>query len=308
MNSSEPRIELVKVSKWYEEVLGLNEVSLDLGPGVVGLLGPNGAGKSTLIKLVCGMLAPSLGVVRVNGTPPFDRPGVMRRVGLCPEQDPVYPDASAWEALTFLTGLHGYGRAEARSRARRALERMGLEQALGRSVAGYSKGMRQRFKLAQALAHDPDVLVLDEPLNGLDPPGRRFVGEVIRALGESGRCVLVSSHVLHEVDTLAQRMIVLSLGRVLADGSSRTLREEMKEIPLTIRVRGSDPAALASVLITLPGVQSVGRLDQGVQVITLDAPLLFDRIADLAGEGRVPVAAIETMDEDLEAVFRYLTR
>jgi ABC-2 type transport system ATP-binding protein len=304
----DPHVVLDHASKWYGEVLGLNEVSLDLGPGVTGLLGPNGAGKSTLIKMACGMLAPSLGRVLVNGEAPFNHPAVMRRVGLCPEQDAIYPEASAWVVLTYLTRLFGYPAAEARERARLALERLGLEQAMGRSVAGYSKGMRQRFKLAQALAHDPDVLVLDEPLNGLDPPGRRFMGDLIRALGDEGRLVLVSSHVLHEVEALARRMVVIHVGRVIADGTSRSLREEMKDIPLTIRVRSPEAGRLAEAVVGLPGVESVARGAAAVDVVTRDAAALCDAVADLAAASTVPIDAVETLDEDLEAVFRYLTR
>jgi ABC-2 type transport system ATP-binding protein len=220
-------VRLERVSKWYGDVLGLNEVTVDLGPGVTGLLGPNGAGKSTLLKLVCGAILPSLGRVLVNGEEPFDRPAVMRRVGLCPEQDAAYPGISAWDVLTYLTRLHGYGRADARERSRRALDRVGLLEACNRSVTTFSKGMRQRFKLAQALSHDPDVVILDEPLNGLDPPGRRDMGAVIRALGDEGRCVLVSSHVLHEVETLARHILFLHQGRVLAEGTREEIRREL---------------------------------------------------------------------------------
>lgn len=303
-----PRILLDQVSKWYGEVMGLNEVNLDLGPGVTGLLGPNGSGKSTLIKLVCGMLQPSIGRVEVNGAVPFNRPEVMRRVGLCPEQDAVYPDVSAWHVLTYLTRLHGYTRTEARDRARHALERMGLSEALGRGVGGYSKGMRQRFKLAQALAHDPDVLVLDEPLNGLDPPGRRFMSDIIRALGDEGRAVVVSSHILHEVQSVARRMVVLSVGRVLADGTSRSLREELSEFPLRVLVRTAAPARMAQALVALEGVQRLEHLAEGVEVLTTDARTLFDKIGLLAEAQDTPVQSVQTMDEDLEAVFRYLTQ
>jgi ABC-2 type transport system ATP-binding protein len=301
-------IRLERVSKWYGDVLGLNEVSIDLGPGVTGLLGPNGAGKSTMLKLVCGMLRPSLGRVLVNGERPFDHPAVMSRVGLCPEQDPAYPGIPAWDVLAYLTRLHGYPRAEARTRARLALERMGLAEAMDRGVATYSKGMRQRFKLAQALAHDPNVVILDEPLNGLDPPARRDLSAVIRGLGEEGRCVLVSSHVLHEVETLARRIVFLHQGRVLAEGTREEIRRELPEHPLTVRLLSEDPRGLARALLAAPGVERVRMLPAGVEAVTSQPDAFFDDLGTRAVAEGLRITAVVPADEDLEAVFRYLTR
>jgi len=303
-----PHISLDRLSKWYGEVIALNEVSAEFGPGVTGLLGPNGAGKSTLIKLMCGMLHPSLGTIHVNGKTPFNRPGVMRDVGLCPEQDPTYPKVSAWRALTYLTRLQGFGAKDARTGARRALERVGLENDLGRSVAGFSKGMRQRSKLAQALAHDPNVIVLDEPLNGLDPPGRRMFADLLAALGDEGRCVLVSSHVLHEVESVARRIVVLNFGRVLAEGTSRELRRELPEFPLTVRLTTPTPAALAARVFAMDGARRVEQIEGGLEVLTEKPIEFFDAVTALAAEDGIEITAITPMDEDLEAVFRYLTQ
>ena len=308
MTTAQAGIVLDRISKWYGEVMALNEVSAEFGPGVTGLLGPNGAGKSTLIKLLCGMLQPNLGSVLVNGKTPFNRPHVMRRVGLCPEQDAFYPQLSAWRALTYLTRLQGFSAKDARIGARRALERVGLEGALGRSVAGYSKGMRQRFKLAQALAHDPDVIVLDEPLNGLDPPGRRAFAELIRALGAEGKCVLVSSHILHEVESVARRIVVMNFGRVLADGTSRELRRELPEFPLTVRLQTPMPAELAAHVVAIDGARRVELVPGGLEVLTHKPAEFFDAVSALATSGAVQIDAVMPMDEDLEAVFRYLTQ
>ncbi len=306
--SDAPTIELDAVSRWYGEVLGLNEVSVAFGPGVTGLLGPNGAGKSTMLKLICGMLAPDLGTVRVCGRVPFNRPRIMRRIGLCPEQDAYYPKASAWSVVSYLTRLHGFSAGEARTRARHALERAGLGEVLDRSVAGFSKGMRQRFKLAQALAHDPDVYVLDEPLNGLDPPGRAQYSEVIQELADDGCCVLVSSHILHEVDALARRIVVLHTGRVLAEGSAREIREELAHFPLQVRIATPEPAALASALADVGGIKRLEFGGEGLVVLTSEAALLIDRLGALASEDDpIPVDAVIPLDEDLESVFRYLT-
>jgi len=303
---SAPTIVFEGASKWYGDVLGLNEVTASFGPGVTGLLGPNGAGKSTLLKLACGMLRPSLGRVLLAGEPPFGNAALMRRVGLCPEQDAVYPRTPVLEVLTYLTRLHGYPRREAQTRARAALERVGLASVLERSAVGFSKGMRQRLKLAQALAHDPDVLVLDEPLNGLDPPGRREVGGMIRALGEEGRLVLVSSHVLHEVESLAPRVLFLAVGRVLAEGSVAAIRSELPDRPLTVRLTTPTPDALAGRLVGLDGVRSIAWAPAGLEVTTARPDALFDRVADVPPE--IVIDAVEPTDEDLEAVFRYLNR
>ncbi|MDF1701565.1 MAG: ABC transporter ATP-binding protein [Planctomycetota bacterium] len=306
--SDVPSIELQAVSRWYGEVLGLNEVSVQFGPGVTGLLGPNGAGKSTMLKIICGMLKPDLGTALVCGRKPFNRPRVMRRVGLCPEQDAFYPKASAWRVVAYLTQLHGFTKAEARTRARQALERAGLGEVLDRSVAGFSKGMRQRFKLAQALAHDPDVYVLDEPLNGLDPSGRAQYGAVIEELADEGCCVLVSSHILHEVDALARRIVVLHAGRVLAEGSAREIREDLAHFPLQVRVTTPEPARLASALADVDGVTQLDLTPSGLVVLTSEAALLLDRVAALTAETDIAVDAVVPLDEDLESVFRYLTQ
>jgi ABC-2 type transport system ATP-binding protein len=305
---SAPAVRLDKVSKWYGEVLGLNDVSAEFGPGVTGLLGPNGAGKSTLLKVVCGMLRPSLGTVLVNGEAPFDHAAVMRRVGLVPEQESQYPEASVWSVVTYLTRLHGFTRHEARERARRSLERAGLGAVLDRPATTFSKVMRQRAKLAQALAHEPDVLVLDEPLNGLDPPGRRDFSDLIHALGVEGKCVIVSSHILHEVESVARRILFMGVGRILADGTTAEIRRDLPEFPLTVRIATSEPVGLARALFGLEGVRSVERTSEGLEVLTTRAESLFDRLARAAVDEGVPVTSVVPTDEDLEAVFRYLNR
>jgi ABC-2 type transport system ATP-binding protein len=304
---TEPSIVLDDVSKWYGEVLAVNEVTATLGPGVTGLLGPNGAGKSTLLKTVVGMLAPSLGVVRVCGADPFRTPAVMRRVGLVPEQDPAYARASALEVVAYLTRLHGFSRADARARAREALVDCGLEPALGRPVGTFSKGMRQRVKLAQAVAHRPDVLVLDEPMNGLDPVGRRDVAAVIRRLGEEGACVLVSSHVLHEVDAVARRILAMDHGRVVADGTVAGIRSDLSDRPSLVRVRSPQAREVGRRLLALDSTGAVSLGNAEVLVTTTRPQEAFDEIARLAVEEGIAVEEFQPTDEDLEAVFRYLT-
>ncbi|MCB9902446.1 MAG: ABC transporter ATP-binding protein [Planctomycetes bacterium] len=306
---SEPAVVLDRVSRWYGDVLGVNEVTLELGPGVTGLLGPNGAGKSTLIKLICGFLRPELGTIRVLGHDPFTNRAVQRDIGLCPEQDAAPTGQSALSYLTYLNRLQGFERDPAKKLAEMTLDHVGLGGAMKRSVSQYSKGMRQRFKLAQAIAHEPHVVVLDEPMNGLDPPSRRDFADAIRRLGGEGRCVLVSSHVLHEVESVAERIVVMQRGRMLADGTPRDLRAELAEVPLTVRITTTAPADLAERLVALEGVRDVERGSDLLQVRTTRADALFDTLAALAAEEGAPrILSAEPVDESLEAVFEYLTR
>ena len=301
-------ISLVSASKWYDEVLAVDDVSAEFGPGVTGLLGPNGAGKSTMIKLLAGMLCPSLGEVRVLGANPFSTPGIMRQVGLVPEQDPVYPRVSAYELQCYLNRLHGFPAAEAAARAQSTLERVGLAGAMDRPIAGYSKGMRQRAKLAQALSHDPHLLILDEPMNGLDPVGRREFTALIRSLGAEGRCVIVSSHVLHEVEQMTHRVLLLARGRVIAEGTIEEIRRDLSDQPLAVRIKTARPRELASRLVAMEGTR---RLDVGrdaLDVLTTRPDDLFAELARLSAEEGVPVAEYGPTDESLEAVFRYLTK
>jgi ABC-2 type transport system ATP-binding protein len=304
---SAPAISLESLSKWYGDVLAVNEVTCEFGAGVTGLLGPNGAGKSTLIKVVTGMLGPAIGTVRVLGHDPQRVPAILRRVGLVPEQDPVYAGASAFDVVAYLTRLHGFSRADAAARARSTLERVGLGHAMDRGVGGFSKGMRQRAKLAQALAHDPDVLILDEPMNGLDPVGRRDFSEIIRTFGAEGRCVLVSSHVLHEVEAMTHRVVLMDHGRIVADGTIEQIRLDLSDQPHVIAIASRAPRALAARVVSLEGVQRVEVGAAGIAVLTTRPDDLFDAVSRLAIDEKIPVEAFHPTDESLEAVFRYVT-
>jgi len=211
-------VEAVDLGRWYGQVVGLNELSVRIEGGITGLLGPNGAGKSTFLKLIAGELKPSRGTVRVFGENPFANSRLYRRMGVCPQQDALYRRMSGFEMVRFLLRLSGYSRREAARRAREALVRLDLEQDMNRRTSGYSKGMRQRVKLAQAIAHDPEVLILDEPLGGLDPGGRRRVIGLLKELSEKGMDILVSSHVLHEIEILTSNILLIHRGRLLAQG------------------------------------------------------------------------------------------
>jgi ABC-2 type transport system ATP-binding protein len=300
-------IELESVSRWYGPVLGLNKVSAQIGAGITGLLGPNGAGKSTFMKLVTGQIRPSAGQVRLWGQPVWDNPPVMRRVGYCPESDRFYESMTALEFVTTLTRLHGYSAAEAERRARRALETVMLADVMDRRLARFSKGMRQKCKLAQALAHDPDILILDEPLTGTDPVSRRHFIDLLRGLvSQRGVSILVSSHVLHEIEALTRTVLLIHHGRVLASGSVDRLRELIDEHPHRIRIGCDRPRELAQLALDLPNVTSVHLDDGVVEIETREPARCYKDLPRQALDAGLKLTALSSADNDLESVFRYL--
>ncbi|MHC4549309.1 MAG: ABC transporter ATP-binding protein [Planctomycetota bacterium] len=294
------------VAKWYGRVIGLVDADVELGPGVTGLLGPNGAGKSTFLKLLTGQLAPSQGKVRLFGVDPFRTPSIHGRVGFCPEQDAFYDDLTGRAFVRYLTRLHGFAPAAARRRTETALERVGLTEVAQRKIRTYSKGMRQRIKLAQAIAHEPEVLVLDEPLTGMDPVGRRRIMDLVREFAEGGTTVIVSSHVLHEVEAMTSEVVLLYQGRVLAQGSKEAIRAEISRYPHKIRLKSAEARALARELLELPGVVGVHLSDGAVHVETRHPDELYDRLPAIVLERGLPVEALEAEDVGLDAIFDYL--
>lgn len=289
-------------AKWYGHVIGLVDATVSIAGGITGLLGPNGAGKSTFLKLLTGQLQPSQGEVRLLGVDPFADPSVHARVGFLPEQDSFYEEMTGRAFVRFLAGLHGCPRA----RADEALDRVGLAAAGGRKIRTYSKGMRQRVKLAQAIAHDPKVLVLDEPMTGMDPVARRQVIDLMRDFERRGATVIVSSHILHEVEAMTDRVILLYQGRVRAVGTREEIRGLLDRHPHQIRVRSPRARDLARVLLDLPGVVGV-RLDDGsVHVDTTDPEAVYDRLPRCVLEEGLPVDGLEAEDMGLDAIFGYL--
>jgi len=217
-------IELTNTTKLYQTVIGVNDLSLSLGPGTYGLLGPNGSGKTTLINLILGQLRPTIGTVRLFGENPWRRSGLLRRVGLCPAIEMTYPRVSGLEWVTYMVQLHGFGYSESVRRAKLALETVKLTYAMERPMRNYSLGMRQRAKLAQAIAHEPELLILDEPFNGLDPVGRYEMSELLKSWAEKGRSLILASHILHEVEAVNPSFLLISGGRLLASGSPQEVR------------------------------------------------------------------------------------
>ena len=304
---SRPVVVAERMSKWYGQVIGLNEVTVSIPSGISGLLGPNGAGKSTLLKLVTGQLKPSQGQVQVLGEPIWDNPGVYRRIGYCPDHDAFYERMTGRDWLIALLGLSGFEGDRAAGAAERALETVGLATAADRRIGGYSKGMRQRIKLAQAIAHEPELLVLDEPLAGLDPIGRRRVIDVIKAWGRDGRSVVVSSHVLHEIELMTSNIVLLHNGRILAEGNVHQIRDLIDEHPHTVRITADDPRRLARHLLGYSHVIAMQLQDGAVIAQTSRPDAFYTELTVLAaGEEAGAVGEVTSPDDNLQAVFSYL--
>jgi ABC-2 type transport system ATP-binding protein len=296
------------VSRFYGDVLGVNRVSLSIPPGVTSLVGPNGSGKTTLMNLMTGLIRPTRGEIRVLGIPP-DRPEeLFRHAGYCTQFDAFPKGLTGWEFLYGFLRVHGKEHAEADRLAWEALEIVGMKGAAPRLIGAYSKGMRQRIKLAQSICHRPSVLVLDEPLNGLDPMARAETIDLFRKWGEQGLHVIVSSHILHEVDRISDRVILLSHGYVVAEGQIQGVRSEVKEHPIQVLVRCDRPGVLASRLFEQDHVVEA-KIDQdgrGVLVRTRDADKLYLLLNRVVLEAGLEIESVAPADEDVHSVYQYL--
>lgn len=303
-----PVVEFDGVSKWYGNVIGLNKLTLRVPPGVTGLLGPNGAGKSTLLQLATGQLRPSQGSVRVLGHRVWNNPALMRHVGLCPEQDAFYEWMTGYDFVRTCARLSGLGRRQANAATEKALSAVGMLESMRRPIRGYSKGMRQRTKLAQALVHEPRVLLLDEPFTGTDPLARRDLLQAIRALEGTGRSVLVSSHVLHEVEALTPNVILLHRGRLVAEGQVRQIRELIDAHPHRIVLVCDDYRALAAKLVRWDDVEAVTVLrdKRAVLVETRRPDAFYARLPAVSLDPGTALREVYSEDDNLEAVFKYL--
>jgi len=306
--SAERTIRFDNVSKFYGDVLGINRVSLEIAEGITGLVGPNGSGKSTLMNLITGLLHPTEGTVTVLGLPTRRPELLFRMIGYCSQYDAFPPGLSGYEFIYSYLRVHGYRHPEAEAMSWRALERVGLTDAARRKVAGYSKGMRQRARIAQAIAHDPQVLVLDEPLNGLDPMARAEVTEVFREMAEAGRHLLISSHILHEVDVLADRVALLDSGYVVAEGEVDDVRIEMEERPIQVLVRCDRANEVASALFMQDHLVEVQLNDDGAGLLarTRNATHFYQQLQDVVLGLGVNVRQVRLADSDVRAVYQYL--
>jgi ABC-2 type transport system ATP-binding protein len=292
------------VSRWYGNVVAVNAVTMEIGPGVTGLLGPNGAGKSTLIHLMSGFLAPSSGTVTLGGEPTWHNEQIYRRIGLVPEREAMYDGVSGWDFVLANAKLQRLPDPAAASAA--AIETVEMTAVQGRGISTYSKGMKQRIKMATALVHDPDVLLLDEPFNGMDPRQRLQLMDLLHALGDQGRVVLFSSHILEEVEQIAGSIEVMVAGRHAASGDFREIRRLMTERPHQYTIRSSDNRALAAALIADGSTSGVELRADALHVQASDYAQFVRRLPVFAQAHAVRLFEVTPADESLESVFAYL--
>jgi ABC-2 type transport system ATP-binding protein len=298
-------IEIKNVAKWYGGVVALSGLTANIGRGLTSLLGPNGAGKSSLIRIMCGLTSPSQGTVRVLGKDPRSSGEIRKVIGLVPQQERLPPGVNALEFVAMAASLEGMR--DPSAAARKAIETVELDPDDGRHLSSYSKGMRQRVKIAQAIVHGPRILILDEPLNGLDPRQRSRMAQLFIRLGHEDRCVLVSSHVLEEVQELSSNVLVLAEGKLAAEGDFHAIRQLLDDRPHRIRLRSSDPLRLASGLMgsgTVSAVQTAG--DNAIVIDTWTVSPFRRRLPRLTQELGVRLLEVAPLDDDLESVFRYL--
>lgn len=310
-----PVIETRDVAKMYGDVLAIHRMTLSISGGLVGLLGPNAAGKSTLMRILIGEIRPTRGTALVLGEEPFGSMKVRAQLGFAPEEDGLYPEMTGLEWVSLLTELHGYSPREARGLAREAVNRVGLEKESRRAMGGYSRGMCQRIKIAQAIAHHPSILILDEPLNGCDPVVKASLREFLVGLAQDGVTVLLSSHNLDEVESMTDRIVLINHGSVVADGRVNELRDLLDRHPRTVRVElmggVNDSTALQQLAISLlqvDGSLSV-RLDREAQVLRIETSnigALFDGLGAVVVDHGHRVRSLTSEDEDLAAVFGYI--
>jgi ABC-2 type transport system ATP-binding protein len=294
------------VSKWYGPVIGVNQVTLELRPGITGLVGANGAGKSTLMRLASGQVRPDLGSVRVCGKDAWSA-AAKRHFGYCPDNDTFYEEMSGRRFLATMAGLCGYPGGEARRRTEAVLDLVGMRDRADRKLAGYSKGMRQRIKLAQALLHDPELLLLDEPLSGIDPIGRRESIELFLKLAARGKCLLISSHELEELEKLTDHVAIMARGRIAAVGPLTQIRDLLDNHPLSIRVVSDQNRKLATALLELEEVVGLDRDGDETLVVRARQPRrFFQKLAELVLDEGVDIRHLETLDESTHAILQYL--
>ncbi|MCI0640402.1 MAG: ABC transporter ATP-binding protein [Gemmataceae bacterium] len=302
-----PVLLLEHVSKWYGPVIGVNQVTLELRPGITGLVGHNGSGKTTLLRLAAGQVKPDLGRVLVRGQDAWTA-AAKWHVGYCPELDRFYEEMSGRRFVQAMARLCGFPRREANRRTEDALTLVGMRDRAHKTLAGYSKGMRQRIKLAQALLHDPALLLLDEPLSGIDPIGRRESIDVFHRLAGMGKCLLISSHELEELDKLTDHVAIMAAGRIVAVGEVPRIRDLLDDHPLSVRVASDRNRALAAALLDCEDVVGLDRLpgDEGLIVRARHPRRFFEKITALAIEENIEIRRLETLDESTQDVLGYL--
>jgi len=303
-----PVIEVQNLSRWYGNVLGLSDVTLQIEPGITGLLGPNGAGKSTFLKLITGQIKPNIGSVRISGQKVRNNYALFKTLGICPEQDSFYDELTGWQFLTGLLSLYHLSESEISAKANKALDIVELMPDKDRVIRSYSRGMRQRIKVAQAIAHEPEILILDEPLNGLDPLSRRKIIRLIKSYKQEGKTIIVSSHVLPEIEAMTKKIILIHQGKIFAQGDIHYIRDLIETHPHIISIKCSRPRELVSKFIHHDFVLKVNFIpdDDSLLVETNNRDKFFGLLPSLFVENNIEVFEITSPDDNLQAVFDYL--
>lgn len=301
-------VQTENLSKWYGEVMGVNDVTLTIHPGITGLLGPNGAGKTSLLKLMTGQLKPNQGDITVLNQPVWNNYLLTQRVGYCPDIELAYQFMTGFEFITFFATLSGFETTEAESRCLKVLETVDMLSAKDKPIASYSKGMRQRIKLAQALVHEPELLFLDEPLTGLDPIGRRHVMNLLLELAQQGISMVVSSHILYEIEAVTETILLIHQGRILAEGTISDIRELIDEHPHKVFLNADEPRRLAQVCLPFEDILSVtfGNHAGDVIIETAKPDAFYDRLPQILIANELNVSQLYSPDDNLSAVFKYL--
>jgi len=304
------KIDVQNLSKWYGQVIGINNLTFAIEPGVTGFLGPNGAGKTTLLRLLTGQLKPSQGSVTIDGKKIWNNHALFQHIGYCPEMDAFWQYRTGWDFVFFLMRMQGYDKEESSRRAESAIKLMGMKEAQNKRIGGYSKGMRQRIKLAQAVAHQPQILFLDEPLNGMDPVARRMTIDLVKQWGSDGKTVVVSSHILHEVEEMTDNILLINHGRLLALGNIYEIRKLIDTHPLQVTIRCNNVDVLTAKLLAFEDVKSIqfDRERHQVTVETNQPEEFHQRLPGFALKHGIQIHSLYSPDENLQAVFDYLVR
>lgn len=301
-------VQTQNLSKWYGEVMGVNDVTLSIHTGITGLLGPNGAGKTSLLKLMTGQLKPNMGIITVLNQPVWNNYLLTKQIGYCPDIELAYQFMTGYEFISFFATLSGYAESMVRDRTFNVLETVDMLEAKDKPIGSYSKGMRQRIKLAQALVHEPELLFLDEPLTGLDPIGRRHVMNLLKKLAEQGISMVVSSHILYEIESLTETILLIHQGRILAEGTISDIRELIDEHPHKVYLSADEPRRLAQVCLPFDDILSVTFGDKAGDVIieTAKPDAFYARLPQILIENELNVSQLYSPDDNLSAVFKYL--
>lgn len=305
--TGEAAIHIRGVSRWYGEILGINRVTVDIHPGITGLVGPNGSGKSTLMNIVCGLLRPGQGTVTVLGMPVWNNPELTRHLGYCSQIDHFYESFTGRQFVETMLALHGRGGAWTRRTAAQAIEMVGMGEHQHRRLRAYSKGMRQRIKIALSLAHQPEILVLDEPFNGLDPVGRREMMELFADYARQGRTIVLSSHILHEIEQMTDHILMMSNGYVLAEGQVTHVRDLLRSHPFQVFLRCAEPRRLAALMIAEPSVSSIQvEGEDSLTLMTRDPDSFYLRLNDVVIHEGIDIDLVTLADENVQSIYHYL--